>query len=121
MIVLIILLIVAIIFFIVISVFLLSDVRDIKNIISFDKFKKFYDVEPGYWELRDNYVKFYENKDYHWGCDYTNFRFNLIDTWKYSWFNAGIKAQKAIENELAEKEAAYKSLKKVMSKYEEET
>lgn len=123
MVLLIILLVIVIIFFIITSMIMLNNVRNIKTKISFEEFKKFYDVEPGHWELRDNFVRFYKNKGHHWG-DYTNFRFNLIDTWKYSWFKAGVEVNRAIANEMAEKEAsntAYNQMKEVMSKYEEES
>lgn len=122
MIILIILLIAAIIFFIITSINLLSDVQRIKNQISFEDFKKYYSLEPGHWTLKDHYVRFSEKKNDPWHYD-TEFRFNLIDTWRYSWFNAGIEAKEEMEREAEEKafrDTAYSRMKSIMDKYNEE-
>lgn len=69
---------------------------NVKNVIKFKSFKSFYNINPGRWELKNNYVEFKRPNYSYYFSDYKTyyFGFGFIDYYKYKLWKHSLKKQR---------------------------
>ena len=89
------------------------------NSIKFKSFKSFYNINPGKWELHDDYVNYLKLGRYYYGYDRVKFRFNFIDYYRYRLWKHNLETQKRKAKYYKEYQDVLEEIKKDIAAFEE--
>lgn len=89
------------------------------NSIKFKSFKSFYNINPGKWELHDDYVNYLKPFEYYYNSyNRVKFRFNFIDYYRYRLWKHNLETQKRKIKDYKEYQDVLEEIKKDIAAFE---